>query len=548
MKMRKRIIGCLLAISLAIGGWTTSLTPVKAATQDLTAPGSSIETATQLDNRENGVYAVRTENKDGEWYKFQTPTYPAYTILTYKNNNMDRSGMYIQDAIGAKIYDWDRFYSGNQGGLNSKLIPNQVYYVKIYGGTTGGTYTFQLQFVEDPQGNSKEEAYEIPMNTELTWSIDGSGDVDYAVFSAEKSGKYQISMQNTGNSERMGLQIYDYATDESLWAWDRIYNNQDAEAILDLEAGHKYYFKVWGGSSGKYTIQVNNQTVEAIQLSKSELKLAKGTNETISAQIAPSGAYNKNVTWGSNDSNIASVDQNGNITAKNPGDTLITCSAQDGSGVVSTCKVIVLPEKIYNVYGDSYQSSSKSVYVKWGSQNNVDGYTIYVYDSSKKSYKAVKNVKSNVNYAKVTTTVSNGKSTKIAAGKTYKYKVAAYVTIDGKKYYGPMSDAMTSGTAPVAPTVKSAQNYKNGNVKITWNKSANASGYVIYCVNSNGYVSEVDTVVGGKKTSYTYNPWSTGKYTYKVAAYRLINGTKYIGEKGKGKSVNIKYPELFMSI
>ena len=117
----------------------------------------------------------------------------------------------------------------------------------------------------------------------------------------------------------------------------------------------------------------------------------------------------------------------------------------------------------------------------------------------------------------------------------------AYVTIDGKKYYGPMSDAMTSGTAPVAPTVKSAQNYKNGNVKITWIKSANASGYVIYCVNSNGYVSEVDTVVGGKKTSYTYNPWSTGKYTYKVAAYRLINGTKYIGEKGKGKSVNIKY-------
>ena len=537
MKKRKGIIGCLLAISLAIGGWTTPLTPVKAATQDLITPGNSIETATQLDNRENGVYVVRTENK-AEWYRFQTPTYPAYTNLYFKNNNMGYAVIQVQDSIGANIFYDD--YLGTTT-MNKKLEPNQVYYLKVSSGTVGGTYTMNLSFVPDEQGNTKDDAKEIPMNQELLWSIDGSDDVDYAVFTAGKSGKYQISIHNTGNSAYMNISVFDYDNDQKLWAEDYIGNNGRAEKVFDLEAGHKYYFKAWGGSSGKYTIQVNNQTVEAIQLSKSELKLAKGTNETISAQIAPSGAYNKNVTWGSNDSDIASVDQNGNITANNPGSTLITCSAQDGSNVVASCKVIVLPEKIYDVYGDSYQSSSKSVYVKWSSQDNVDGYTIYVYDSSKKSYKAVKTVKNNVNYAKVTTTVSNGKSTKIGAGKVYKYKVAAYVTIDGKKYYGPMSDAMTSGTAPAAPAVKTVKNYRNGNVKITWNKSVNASGYVIYRVDNSGDVSEVDTVVGGKKTSYTYDPWSSGKYTYKVAAYRLINGNKYVGEKGKGKAVNIKY-------
>ena len=115
------------------------------------------------------------------------------------------------------------------------------------------------------------------------------------------------------------------------------------------------------------------------------------------------------------------------------------------------------------------------------------------------------------------------------------------MTIDGQKYYGPMSDAMTSGTAPAAPVVKTVKNYRNGNVRITWNKSANASGYVIYRVDNSGYVSQVDTVIGGKRTSYTYNPWLSGRYTYKVAAYRLINGNKYVGEKGKGKAVNIKY-------
>ena len=541
MKKRKGIIGCLLAISLAIGGWTTPLTPVKAATQDLITPGSSKETAQQLDTRENGVYALRTESKDGDWYKFQTPTYAAYTILTFRNNNMTRSEINVWDAIDAQLYSDDYWYSNEDSTLNMKLIPNQVYYIRISEGTTGGTYTINLHFEADAQGNTKEEAYEIPMNVEHTWSIDGNDDKDYATFTAGKSGKYLISLNNTGNGSRMYIYVYDYATDQELWYDDYVYNGEVGERVFDLEAGHRYYFVIGGGSSGKYTIQVNNQTVEAIQLSEKSIKLAKGNNTTLAAQIAPSGAYNKNVTWGSNDSDIATVDQNGTIVGKNPGSTLITCSAQDGSNVVASCKVIVLPEKIYDVYGDSYQASSKSVYVKWSSQNNVDGYTIYVYDSSKKAYRAVKTVKNNVNYAKVTTTVSNGKSTKIAAGKVYKYKVAAYVTIDGQKYYGPMSDAMTSGTAPAAPVVKTVKNYRNGNVRITWNKSANASGYVIYRVDNSGYVSQVDTVIGGKRTSYTYNPWLSGRYTYKVAAYRLINGNKYVGEKGKGKAVNIKY-------
>lgn len=88
----------------------------------------------------------------------------------------------------------------------------------------------------------------------------------------------------------------------------------------------------------KITVQPEKAT--GISLNKSEVTLNKGDSETIVATVLPSNASNKNVTWSSSNSDVATVSSSGKITAKKYGETIITATTADG-GYKATCKVIV---------------------------------------------------------------------------------------------------------------------------------------------------------------------------------------------------------------
>lgn len=72
-------------------------------------------------------------------------------------------------------------------------------------------------------------------------------------------------------------------------------------------------------------------SVTGVSLNKTTLTLVEGTSETVTATVTPSTAVNKNVTWSSSDSNIATVDNEGKITAKIPGTAKITVTTVDGN-------------------------------------------------------------------------------------------------------------------------------------------------------------------------------------------------------------------------
>ena len=59
---------------------------------------------------------------------------------------------------------------------------------------------------------------------------------------------------------------------------------------------------------------VASTAVTGVSLSKTSLTLTEGASETVTATILPSTAINKNVSWSSSDSNIATVDNEGKIT------------------------------------------------------------------------------------------------------------------------------------------------------------------------------------------------------------------------------------------
>lgn len=82
--------------------------------------------------------------------------------------------------------------------------------------------------------------------------------------------------------------------------------------------------------------------VSRITLSASTgLTLTKGQTQKLTATVAPANATNQAVTWKTSDKNVATVSENGLVTAVGGGNAIITCTAKDGSGVKATCKVTV---------------------------------------------------------------------------------------------------------------------------------------------------------------------------------------------------------------
>ena len=80
--------------------------------------------------------------------------------------------------------------------------------------------------------------------------------------------------------------------------------------------------------------------VASITLNKQAISLVVGSSETLSDTVAPSNATNKNVTWNSNKTDVASVDGNGKVTALKAGTATITVTTVDGNKT-ATCAVTV---------------------------------------------------------------------------------------------------------------------------------------------------------------------------------------------------------------
>ena len=79
--------------------------------------------------------------------------------------------------------------------------------------------------------------------------------------------------------------------------------------------------------------------VESITLNKTELTLKKGESVTLVATIKPDDATEHTVTWTSSNSNMASVDANGKVTALSGGNVTIAAKAGGKSAV---CMVVVI--------------------------------------------------------------------------------------------------------------------------------------------------------------------------------------------------------------
>ncbi|OYD41232.1 Ig-like domain-containing protein [Sphingobacterium cellulitidis] len=89
------------------------------------------------------------------------------------------------------------------------------------------------------------------------------------------------------------------------------------------------------------TFKITPARVVLISLSESYKELNLGDKFTLYASVDPSNAQNKTIIWSSSNPQIATVDQNGIITAKSPGRVDIVATSQDNPIINNNCTIVV---------------------------------------------------------------------------------------------------------------------------------------------------------------------------------------------------------------
>lgn len=290
--------------------------------------------------------------------------------------------------------------------------------------------------------------------------------------------------------------------------------------------------------------------VTGIKVSPDTLTLTK-KDETaqLTAEVTPSYADNKRVTWQSSDEKVATVDENGKVTAVGNGTATITATSVSGSYTATVSVTVKIPVEIQKLTIEAEKETltkigeSTELKVKIEPENADLQKLIWKSDNEK-----------------VATTDENGKVTAVGNGTaeitvtTEDGKITASIMITVKVPDEPTINKTTGFRRLRARSVKQTKT----SVTLQWNIIKDADGYFIYGNRCNtGTKSykyrKLATITGGDISTWTQKDLKKGTYyKYVVKAYRLVNGKKVVtdtsisvhavtggGKYGNAKAVSV---------
>ncbi len=158
-------------------------------------------------------------------------------------------------------------------------------------------------------------------------------------------------------------------------------------------------------STGKCTVSGTAVIpVTGVSLNQTSVTLLKDETTRLIATVRPSNASNKKVLWTSSNKKVATVDENGVVTAKSAGMANIRVTTEDGDAT-ALCKVTVMRKMDVAIEGESAVSLGKTI--------NLTGYAYYEENGRiVKTSDAIEWSSSDVSVA----TVSGGKVTGVGIG------------------------------------------------------------------------------------------------------------------------------------
>ena len=137
------------------------------------------------------------------------------------------------------------------------------------------------------------------------------------------------------------------------------------------------------GMTASCTITVEKKLIPITEvcLDKNSATLTEGDTATLTATVLPENTtYSKDVSWSSNNSEVAAVDANGTVTAKSVGTTIITATSENGK--TASCTVTVNKKDTYtglrDVDGNWMYFENGNVNSDYAGLVNYEGLWFYV--------------------------------------------------------------------------------------------------------------------------------------------------------------------------
>ena len=279
------------------------------------------------------------------------------------------------------------------------------------------------------------------------------------------------------------------------------------------------------------------QRVTKIKLNKSIINLSKkGKTAKLKAAVLPNNAYNKSVTWKSNNTKVVTVDKNGKIKATtNKGTTYVNAIAKDGRKI-RTRILVVVGKKVKKI-----TLNKSSVTLNRGAKNRTFQLKKAIKNKNA-TYKGVSWYSSNKNVATVN---SNGKV-------TIKHRGKVVITVKAKD--GSNKSAKCKFTVKQLVTKLSYNNkkqvkevYKNKTIKFAVTvvpSNANNKGLTysssnkkVATVNSKGVVKGIKAGTVTITAKAKDGSRKVVKLTVKVKNPPISDNTKLTIKQLKSKSI-----------
>ena len=182
--------------------------------------------------------------------------------------------------------------------------------------------------------------------------------VDTELISYEEGIRFRTGYFEDVSAENISISRYNYKDTKSVWA-TRIVPpfdvTSDAKRVLTLTGNttniwnYKCEVTFYDGTKKDFTFKINIDNgkivtdevkVTSISINEQSVNLKQGETFQLIATVQPDNATNKKVIWSSSNEAVASVNQDGLVTANSAGEANITVTTEDG-GFSTTAIVTV---------------------------------------------------------------------------------------------------------------------------------------------------------------------------------------------------------------
>lgn len=249
--------------------------------------------------------------------------------------------------------------AGRIAGVNTgTLETTQNYALAEMEVTVGGELQNVVDSPENGTARSKADLMKQATYRAMEWDFTNTWKIDEGTSFPYLPDFYvpvtEITLNNAGVSLDKGLTLGIVATilPENAHNTTVLWSSSNASVatvdcnglVTAIAAGEAEITATSAGSPEVKAIcqvTVNQKLVETIALDKTELSMEKGATWQLMATVMPEDADDKSVTWISSDTGVATVDDNGLVTAVEAGSATITATTNDGSNLSANCSVTV---------------------------------------------------------------------------------------------------------------------------------------------------------------------------------------------------------------